>query len=218
MPEGKIRSERLKGELIELVGNEEFEKLPKYEEMSFVEIKKHAERQQKYMYELAETTPRFYKPEEIKRDITKFNYILALMDEKEMKKSSGSVSTTIPMSAKEVDEARRFGIPEQIIGKMVQGLELSEREKDIVRDHGKVYVRAFKKHEGKTVIKPQIRNIPGSGTHKKVKGHTVHIHPMMGGYYFVIRDKNYKMLYSSPIYKTRSEAKRKSEEYIRKIR
>ena len=67
----------------------------------------------------------------------------------------------ISMSDKEINEARRAEIPVQIISKMVQGYELSEREKDIVKSKNKVYVLGHVKDKGKTVIKPQLRNLPG---------------------------------------------------------
>jgi len=72
----------------------------------------------------------------------------------------GFVSATIPMSEKEIREARRANIPEFIIGKMMQGFGLTENEKEILKRKGKVYVRAFKKDRGQRVIKPQIRDIP----------------------------------------------------------
>ena len=42
---------------------------------------------------------------------------------------------------------------------------------------------------------------------------TTHIHTMSGGYYFVIRNDDYVMLYSSDIYKTRNIARKKAKEY-----
>jgi len=60
------------------------------------------------------------------------------------------------MSEKEIAEARRARIPEQIISKMAQGIEPSEREKEIIKKLGKVYVEAHKKN-GKWV-KPQLRD------------------------------------------------------------
>jgi len=65
------------------------------------------------------------------------------------------------MDLKEVYEARRAGIPEEIIGKMINGLELTEKEKEIVNEHGKVYVLAHTKERGKVKINPQLRNLPG---------------------------------------------------------
>jgi len=64
----------------------------------------------------------------------------------------------IQMPEKEIREARQAIIPEGIIAKMSQGLELSEREKKIVRDHGKVYVPAFVKN-GVVTVRPQLRNL-----------------------------------------------------------
>ena len=64
----------------------------------------------------------------------------------------------IPMSFKELSEARRAGIPVFIIGKMSQGYELSEKEKRTLRVYyNKVYVEAYKK-DGKW-IKPHLRNL-----------------------------------------------------------
>lgn len=63
------------------------------------------------------------------------------------------------MNQKEIAEGRRAGIPEHIIGRMIQGLELSELDKSVVKSHGKVYVEAHKKN-GKW-IKPQLRDLPG---------------------------------------------------------
>lgn len=65
----------------------------------------------------------------------------------------------IPMCWKELQEARRVGIPESIIGKMVIGIEPNEKEKEIINKLGKVYVEAHKKN-GKWV-KPQLRDLPG---------------------------------------------------------
>jgi len=64
----------------------------------------------------------------------------------------------IPMSFKELREGRRVGIPESIIGKMAIGIEPNEREKEIIKNFGKVYVEAHKK-DGKWV-KPQLRDLP----------------------------------------------------------
>lgn len=63
------------------------------------------------------------------------------------------------MDWKELREARRAGIPESIIGKMIPGYELSEREKELVKGKGKVYVLAHVK-DGRW-IKQQLRDLPG---------------------------------------------------------
>jgi len=69
----------------------------------------------------------------------------------------------IPMDWKELREARRIGVPESIIGKMVIGIEPNEKEKEIINKLGKAYVEAHKKN-GKWV-KPFLRDLPG---HKRV--------------------------------------------------
>jgi len=61
------------------------------------------------------------------------------------------------MSEKEIREARRVGIPERIIQKMVREGDLSEREREIVREHGKVFVPGYMK--GNTLVRPQLRNL-----------------------------------------------------------
>jgi len=66
----------------------------------------------------------------------------------------------LPMSEKEVAEARRANIPDYIIGKMSQGLELSDKEKEVVRSKGKTYVVGHTKIEGEVWIRPQLRNLP----------------------------------------------------------
>jgi len=78
-------------------------------------------------------------------------------------------SEIIQMPEKELREARRARIPEEIIAKMMQGLEITEREKDIVNKHGKVYVRAFEKDSGRTMIKPQLRDLPGFKHRRKIE-------------------------------------------------
>ncbi len=61
------------------------------------------------------------------------------------------------MPEKEIIEARHARIPEEIIAKMSQGLGLSEREKSVVRKHGKVYVPAFRK--AGILFRPHIRKL-----------------------------------------------------------
>jgi len=65
----------------------------------------------------------------------------------------------IPMDEKELREARRVGVPERIVGKMAVGIEPNEKEKEIIKKLGKVYVEAHKK-DGRWV-KPQLRELPG---------------------------------------------------------
>jgi len=66
----------------------------------------------------------------------------------------------IPMSEKEIREARMSNIPEYIIGKMAQGYELNEKEKEIVNSMGKVYVLGHVKDGGLTKVQPQLRDLP----------------------------------------------------------
>jgi len=75
-------------------------------------------------------------------------------------KGDGNMAIRLRMDLKEVAEARRAQIPENIIGKMINGLELSDKEKDIVKSRGKVYVLAHTKERGKIKINPQLRNLP----------------------------------------------------------
>jgi len=72
----------------------------------------------------------------------------------------------IPMDWKELQEARRVGVPESIVGKMAIGIEPSEKEKEIINKLGKVYVEAHKK-DGKWV-KPQLRDLPGGSRSKLI--------------------------------------------------
>ncbi len=67
----------------------------------------------------------------------------------------------IAMNQKELYEGRIAGIPEQLLGKMAQGFELSDQEKEIVKKRGKVYVLGHSKDRGQTLIKPQLRDLPG---------------------------------------------------------
>jgi len=79
-----------------------------------------------------------------------------------MEREAGVISENpirVQMPEKEIREARQARIPEEIITKMSQGLKLSERDKKIVRDHGKVYVPAFRKNNVLTV-RPQLRDLP----------------------------------------------------------
>jgi len=82
------------------------------------------------------------------------------------------------MSEKEMEEGRRAGIPNYILGMMVMGLEIGEPMKDVVKRHGKVYVLGHSKERGQTLVKPQLRDLPG---YRKIpiskrKEHTVKEH------------------------------------------
>ena len=65
------------------------------------------------------------------------------------------------MDKKEIAEGYRAGIPEPIMAKMIQGMELNEREKEFVRSRGKAYVLGHTKERGTIKIKPQLRDLPG---------------------------------------------------------
>ena len=66
------------------------------------------------------------------------------------------------MSNKEISEGYRAGIPEPIMAKIIQGMQLNEREKEFVRSRGKAYVLGHTKERGTIKIKPQLRDLPGS--------------------------------------------------------
>lgn len=66
---------------------------------------------------------------------------------------------TLRMDEKEIREARIVGIPEYIVGKMAQGIEPTEQEKDMINKYGKEYVSVHTR-EGKRV-KPHLRDLPG---------------------------------------------------------
>ena len=76
----------------------------------------------------------------------------------------------IPMNKneiREVEKLQRSGMPWDVAERMRGGFELSEREREVVRNFGKVYVESYKK-EGKWV-KPQLRDLPSS-THSSTVG------------------------------------------------
>lgn len=73
------------------------------------------------------------------------------------------VDMAIMMSSKEIAEGRRVGIPEYLLGKMIYGMDLSEREKEVVKGRGKVYVLGHRKYNGRTVVNPQLRDLPDGG-------------------------------------------------------
>ncbi len=66
------------------------------------------------------------------------------------------MARTIPMEWKELQEARRVGIPESIIGKLGQGIEPSEKEKNIINKYGKEYVSVHTREGNR--IKPHLRD------------------------------------------------------------
>jgi len=73
------------------------------------------------------------------------------------------------MNNKEITEARRVQIPDFIIGKMAQGYELNEKEKNIVKSKGKVYVLGHATYNGMIKIKPQLRSLPGFALINRLK-------------------------------------------------
>ncbi len=75
----------------------------------------------------------------------------------------------IAMNQKELSEGRIAGIPEQLLGKMSMGFELTEKEKKVVKRRGKVYVLGHSKDRGQTLIKPQLRDLPGGRRTNKSK-------------------------------------------------
>jgi len=62
------------------------------------------------------------------------------------------------ISEKEINEARRLGIQEDIIGKMAQGIELDSNEHTMIWGKGKVYVSGYQRNG--TWVRPQLRKIP----------------------------------------------------------
>lgn len=73
------------------------------------------------------------------------------------------------MSNKEISEGYRAGIPEQIMAKMIQGMELNENEKEFVKSRVKVYVLGHTKYKGQTRIKPQLRDLPGGKKYQSTR-------------------------------------------------
>jgi len=65
----------------------------------------------------------------------------------------------IYMPKKEMEEARRAGIPESIVSKMTLSRKLTEDEEATVRGYGKVYVPGYMKKDF-TFVRPQMRNLP----------------------------------------------------------
>ena len=68
------------------------------------------------------------------------------------------VKRSIYMPKKEMEEARRAGIPESIVGKMSLSRKLTEDEKATVRGYGKVYIPGFMKKDF-TLVRPQLRDL-----------------------------------------------------------
>jgi len=84
----------------------------------------------------------------------------------------------IPMSFKELREGRSARIPEFILSKMLQGFELSDIDKAVVRSRGKVYVESYKK-DGKWV-KPQLRDLPSGKLNVEILTPLEHKYGMSG--------------------------------------
>ncbi len=57
-------------------------------------------------------------------------------------------------------EGYKANIPSEIMEKMGSGFVLTDKEKEIVRQHGKVYVLAYIKRKDGELIKPQLRDLP----------------------------------------------------------
>lgn len=109
------------------------------------------------------------------------------------------------MSQKEINEAHRSGIPESIIGRMAIGMDLSEQEKKIVNIRGKVYVQAHTKEKGRTLVKPQLRNLPGGNNRKFPRS-------MLGGKehnmaIWFLEDLNFRITFGEPIGETKRKLK-----------
>lgn len=79
----------------------------------------------------------------------------------------------IIMSQHEIAEGRRAGIPEYLLGKMIYGLDLTEREKEVVKGRGKVYVLGYRKYGGRTTVDPQLRDLPRGSLFLGNPGHKI---------------------------------------------
>lgn len=79
------------------------------------------------------------------------------------------MARTLQMDQKELREARIVGIPEQIIGKLAQGIEPSEREKNIINKYGKEYVSVHSRNGVR--VRPHLRDLSGGYSHKTVSPH-----------------------------------------------
>jgi len=66
------------------------------------------------------------------------------------------------MGEKEIKEARKAKIPRKIVGKMSQGLQLTDEEKEAVRKRGKAYIPGYVKiiKGNRVVVKSQVRDLP----------------------------------------------------------
>jgi len=64
------------------------------------------------------------------------------------------------MTGKEMYEGYKADIPSEIMEKMGSGFTLTDKEREIVRDHGKVYVLSYIKRKEGELIKPQLRDLP----------------------------------------------------------
>jgi len=71
------------------------------------------------------------------------------------------------MTSKEMYEGYKANIPSEIMEKMGSGFVLTDKEREIVRQHGKVYVLGYIKRKDDVLIKPQLRDLP-----KKAKSKT----------------------------------------------
>jgi len=134
-------------------------------------------------------------------------------EEEEESYGSNNPNIQIPMSEKEVREARRSNIPDYIIGKMSQGFELNEREKEKVHSKGKVYVLAHSKERGRVKVKPQLRDLPkGSKSMRLVatpRLNKVEINGKSTTYYKKFNSKNYS--FNSSHY-----SKKEAMDFVRK--
>ncbi len=98
--------------------------------------------------------------------------------------------------------------------------EVEEMGKAVSSDYGRKYRIKYAregKHTPHSIFDPRVKyvlyNTPDR--RRKIRAYTTEIFEMMGGYYFVIRDRNYKMLHSSQIYKTKAKANSELSKYLR---
>ena len=74
----------------------------------------------------------------------------------------------VRMSEKEIAEARRAGISGSLLVAIIQGWKISPEDMEEIRGYGKVYVPSYVKDDG-TVVKPQLRALPGRGEGRSCK-------------------------------------------------
>lgn len=98
--------------------------------------------------------------------------------------------------------------------------EAQEMAEAVAGDYGRRYRIKYSregKHPPHSIFDPKVKyalfNTPDR--RRKISGYTTHIYPMMGGYYFVVRDKNYNMIHSSQIYENQAVTKRELSKYLR---